>query len=115
MNFDKAVESIIKEAMERGEFDNLPGKGKPIDLTAYFDTPEEVRVAYAMLKNAGMAPREVELLKEIAELKQVESALVEEKTLAPGASAGERGEVRKQIEQKQVEFSLMMERNRRKR
>ena len=106
MNFDKAVESIIKEAMERGEFDNLPGKGKPIDLTAYFDTPEEVRVAYAMLKNAGMAPREVELLKEIAELKQVESALVEEK---------KRGEVRKQIEQKQVEFSLMMERNRRKR
>ena len=106
MNFDKAVESIIKEAMERGEFDNLPGKGKPIDLTAYFDTPEEVRVAYAMLKNAGMAPREVELLKEIAELKQVESALVEEK---------KRGEIHKQIEQKQVEFSLMMERNRRKR
>jgi hypothetical protein len=106
MNFDKAVESIIKEAMERGEFDNLPGKGKPIDLTAYFDTPEEVRVAYAMLKNAGMAPREVELLKEIAELKQVESALVEEK---------KRGEIRKQIEQKQIEFSLMMERMHRQR
>ncbi|HET9589851.1 MAG TPA: DUF1992 domain-containing protein [Anaerolineales bacterium] len=45
MNFDKAVEAMIKEAMERGEFDDLPGKGKPIDLSAYFDTPEEVRMA----------------------------------------------------------------------
>jgi len=106
MNFDKVVESIIKEAMERGEFDNLPGKGKPIDLTAYFDTPEDVRAAYSLLKNAGMVPREVELLKEIAELKQVESALVEEK---------KREEIRKQIAQKQIEFSLMMERNHKKR
>ncbi len=104
MNFDKAVESIIKEAMQRGEFDDLPGKGKPIDLTAYFDTLEEVRAAYSLLKNAGMAPREVELLKEIAKLRKVESALVEEK---------KRSEIRKQIEQKQIEFSLIMERNHR--
>ena len=27
------VEDVIREAMERGEFDNLPGKGKPLDLT----------------------------------------------------------------------------------
>jgi hypothetical protein len=33
MSFDKLVESLIKEAQERGEFDNLPGKGKPIDLS----------------------------------------------------------------------------------
>lgn len=26
------VEDIIREAMERGDFDNLPGKGKPLDL-----------------------------------------------------------------------------------
>ena len=106
MNFDKVVESIIKEAMERGDFDNLPGKGKPIDLTAYFDTPEDVRAAYSLLKNAGMVPREVELLKEIAELRKMESALVEEK---------KREEIRKQIAQKQIEFSLMMERNHKKR
>ncbi len=104
MNFDKAVDSIIKEAMERGDFDNLPGKGKPIDLTAYFDTPEDVRAAYALLKNAGMAPREVELLKEIAELRKIESALREEK---------KRAEVRRQIAQKQLEFNIMMERNHR--
>ena len=27
------VEDVIREAMERGEFDNLPGKGKPLDLS----------------------------------------------------------------------------------
>ena len=45
MSLEKAVEAIIKEAQERGEFDNLKGKGKPIDLSAYFETPEDVRMA----------------------------------------------------------------------
>ncbi len=56
MSFDRIVEAIIKEAMEHGEFDNLSGKGKPMDLTAYFDTPEEDRVAYSILQNAGIMP-----------------------------------------------------------
>jgi hypothetical protein len=106
MHLDRIVESKIKEAMERGEFDNLSGKGKPLDLTAYFDMPEDVRMAYSVLQNAGMLPREVVLLKEIAELKQIESALAEEK---------KRLDVHKQIEKKQIEFSLMVERNHKKR
>jgi hypothetical protein len=80
MSFDRIVEAIIKEAMERGEFDNLPGRGKPIDLTEYFETPEEVRLANSVLKNAGMTSREVDLLKEIAELKQILGAVMDEKT-----------------------------------
>lgn len=106
MNFDKLVESIIKEAMERGEFDNLPGKGKPIDLSAYFDTPEDLRMAYSVLKNAGMTSREVELLKEIAELKQIRAAVLDEKR---------KRELHKEIEKRQIEFSLMLERQRRQR
>jgi hypothetical protein len=94
------VESIIKDAMERGEFDNLPGKGKPVDLTEYFETPEEVRLANSVLKNAGMTSRELELLKEIAELKQLQGAVLDEK---------KKEEIARQIRQKQVEFSLMME------
>ena len=62
--FDRIVESIIKDAMERGEFDNLSGQGKPIDLTEYFETPEEVRLVNSVLKNAGMTSREVDLLKD---------------------------------------------------
>ena len=106
MSFDRIVEAIIKDAMERGEFENLPGKGKPIDLTAYFDTPEEIRMAHSILKNAGMAPREVDLLKELAELKQILAALLDEK---------KKQEIQGQIEKKQVEFSLMIEQQRRQR
>jgi len=53
MSFDKIVEELIKKVQERGEFDNLPGQGKPIDLSAYFEMPEDVRVAQSVLKNAG--------------------------------------------------------------
>jgi hypothetical protein len=106
MPFDRIVEAIIKEAMERGEFDNLPGRGKPIDLTEYFETPEEVRLANSVLKNAGMTSREVDLLKEIVELKQILSAIVDEK---------KKQEIEKQIQQKQVEFSLILERQKRQR
>ena len=106
MNFEKLVESMIKEAIERGEFDNLPGKGKPIDLTAYFDTPEDVRMAYSILKNAGMNSREADLLKEIAELKQVHAAILDEK---------KKKEIGREIEKKQIEFSLTMEKQKRQR
>jgi hypothetical protein len=106
MSIDKLVESKIKEAMERGEFDNLSGKGKPIDLTAYFETPEDIRVAQSVLKNAGMTSREVDLLGEITKLKQVLLAVTDEK---------KKLEIRQQIEQKQIEFSLMMERQKRQR
>jgi len=95
---------MIKDAQERGEFDNLPGKGKPIDLTAYFDTPEDIRVAQSVLKNAGMTSREVDLLKEIAELKKVLLIVANEK---------KKQEIKKQIEEKQLNFSLMMERQKR--
>ncbi len=106
MNLDKIVEEMIKKAQERGEFDDLPGKGKPIDLTEYFEMPEEVRVAQVMLKNAGMAPREVDLLKEIAGLRQILTKVVDEKKKA---------ELQKQIQEKQIEFSLMLERQKKQR
>jgi Domain of unknown function (DUF1992) len=117
MAFERIVEAMIKEAMERGEFDNLPGKGKPIDLTEYFETPEEVRLANSVLKSAGMTPREVDLLKEIAKLKQVLRAVLNEKKKwrkAPWRQERSQ-EITKQIQQKQVEFSLMMERQNRQR
>jgi len=103
MSFDKIVEALIKEAQARGEFNNLPGEGKPIDLTAYFETPEEVRLAQSLLKNAGMISPEVQLLKEIAELRQVQEAVTDET---------KKQEIKKQIQQKQIEFNLMLERQR---
>jgi hypothetical protein len=106
MSFDRIVEALIKEAQERGEFDNLPGKGKPVDLSAYFETPEEVRLAQSVLKNADMISPEVELLKEIAELRQLQAVLGDE---------AKKQDVRKRIEQKQMELNVRMERQKRQR
>lgn len=55
----------IEEAMERGEFANLPGKGKPLkfDTNPYL-TPQ-ARMTNRLLKENGLAPRWVELEKEI--------------------------------------------------
>jgi len=48
--YEKIVEQRIKEAMEKGEFENLPGKGKPIPLEDDSHVPEDLRLAYKLLK-----------------------------------------------------------------
>ena len=96
-----AIEQIIREAMARGEFDNLSGAGKPIDLSAYFDTPEEMRLAYSVLKSADILPQEAELLKEIAALKEAVQATKD---------SAKRGRLLKTAEDKRLQFNLMLER-----
>ena len=49
------AERKIAAAIERGEFDDLPGAGQPLDLDDLDPLmPEELRMAYRILKNAGM-------------------------------------------------------------
>lgn len=104
MSFDRIVEAIIQEAMARGEFENLPGQGKPIDLTEYFNTPEDVRMAQAMLKNADMVPVEIELLQDIVALKDL---------LGSTSDEAQREHIRKNLADKQLQFNLLMERRQR--
>jgi len=66
MSIEKAIEEKIRKAIEAGDFDNLKGHGKPLDLTAYFNTPEDLRLAYSLLKSNEFVPEEVEMLREIA-------------------------------------------------
>ena len=50
------AERKIEEAIERGELDDLPGAGQPLDLDDLDPLlPEELRMAYRILKNAGMS------------------------------------------------------------
>jgi DnaJ homologue, subfamily C, member 28, conserved domain len=70
MSFQKNVDEKIKEAIAMGEFDNLPGKGKPLDLDAYFATPEHLGMRYSILKSADIVPEEMELLRQIEGLKK---------------------------------------------
>ena len=63
--FDKIAEERIREAIERGEFDDLPGKGQPLNLEDDSHLPADLRLAYKILKNADCLPPELELRKEI--------------------------------------------------
>ena len=65
------AEQRIAEAIARGELDDLPGAGQPLDLSDDALIPEELRLAYRILKNAGYVPPEVETLNEIAELERI--------------------------------------------
>ena len=53
------AEQRIREACERGDFDSLPGAGKPLELEDDSHIPEDLRMAYKLLKNAGYVPEEV--------------------------------------------------------
>jgi len=100
--FRTAVERLIQEAMREGKFEDLRGEGRPVDLRAYFETPAEVRVAYAVLQSAGLVPREVELLREIAET-----------GLTPSPEFGDKNESdrRRRIQHLRLELDLLAERN----
>lgn len=64
---DKLAEQHIREAIERGELDDLPGAGKPLKLADDALVPEELRAGYRLLKNAGYLPPELQLSREIAD------------------------------------------------
>jgi hypothetical protein len=71
--FEKIVEERILTAQRKGEFENLPGAGKPLMLEDNRCVAEELRLAYKILKNADCVPPEIELKKKI---KQTEDLLV---------------------------------------
>ncbi len=63
--------------MERGEFDNLPGQGQPLTAEDLSGVPEDLRMAYKVLKNAGCLPPEIELSNEVESLRRLVIALDE--------------------------------------
>ncbi len=72
---DAIAEQRIREAALRGDFDDLPGAGQPLDLGDDLLVPEELRMAYRILKNAGFVPPEVQTLKEIGALERLIQSL----------------------------------------
>ena len=62
------AESKIRTAMARGEFDNLPGHGRPLLLEDCSRVPAELRVGFKMLRNAGCLPPELEARREVIRL-----------------------------------------------
>jgi hypothetical protein len=55
------AEQKIQQALQNGEFDRLPGAGKPLVMDDLSHLPPEVRMAYTILKNSGFvdAPQDM--------------------------------------------------------
>ncbi|MBW1682937.1 MAG: DUF1992 domain-containing protein [Deltaproteobacteria bacterium] len=77
--FLKIVERKIHEAQEKGFFENLPGKGRPLELEDDSHIPEDLRLAYKVLKNADCLPPELELKKEIRRMEDLLESAPDEK------------------------------------
>ncbi len=74
--FEKIVEERILTAEKKGDFKNLAGSGKPIKPDDDMEIPEDLRLAYKILKNAGFVPPELETS---CEIKKTEDLLIEQK------------------------------------
>lgn len=103
MSFDKLAEDKIREAIAAGEFDDLPGKGKPLNLDAYFAVAEEWRVGVSLLKNSGFLPQEMQLLKDVEELRA---------QLPQVSDVSRRKHIEREIHEKTLQYDLLAERRR---
>ena len=75
---ERVAEKRINEAIQRGEFDNLPGSGEPLNLEDDRQIPDDLRLAYKILRNADCLPPELELKKEIRTAEELLSSLKDE-------------------------------------
>jgi len=99
------AEDKIREAINNGEFENLPGQGKPVDLKPYFQAPPHLRMTYDILKKSNVVPDELQLIKQIQLLKEQREDSVDEK---------EKFRLRIEINFKTAQFNFLKERYRRR-
>ena len=101
MTYRSPVDAIVARSIANGELDNLPGQGKPLNLDDESGVPEEMRMAYRVMKNAGIVPPEVEALKRLATLRE---------QLADETDPAERDRLAKQISMENSVLRLKLER-----
>ena len=97
----RIAEARIREAQEEGAFDNLPGKGQPLELDDLSWVPEDLRIGYHVLKNAHVLPPEAELLKDIHTLED----------LLKHVEEGERRALAKSLQWKLIRLDLLKRRS----
>lgn len=99
------AEERIRQAMEDGEFDNLPGEGRPLELEDLSFVAEHLRAGFKLLRNAGFVPVEVELRREMAAL---------EEAIAKSRDEEEKRALNARLQEKTITYSIMMEKYRKR-
>jgi Domain of unknown function (DUF1992) len=99
----RIAEAKILEAMQRGEFDDLPGAGRPLELEDLSRIPPHLRLGFKVLHNANVLPPEMELRRENYSLDRLIDATTD---------PDEREELRRRRRENELRYSLLIERNR---
>lgn len=99
--FWRIAEARIREAQEEGAFENLAGKGQPLEFEDLSWVPEDLRIGYHVLKNAHVLPPEAELLKDIHTLED----------LLKHVEEGERRALAKSLQWKLIRLDLLKRRS----
>ncbi|WP_339321241.1 DnaJ family domain-containing protein [Paenibacillus sp. FSL W8-0194] len=94
------AEERIHKAMEQGEFKDLAGKGKPLELEDLSHIPEDLRMSYKVMKNAGVIPEEMQLQGELLKLRDLIYAC---------ENAGEKEKLKRSLTEKKLRFQMLME------
>jgi hypothetical protein len=102
--FALLAESKIQAAMKRGEFENLPGHGRPLPPDSFARLRGELRMGYRLLKNADCVPPELEARKEAARLGSL---------IATAGDPQERAELASRRADAELRYAMLMERRRR--
>lgn len=98
--FALIAEDKIKTAIKKGELDNLPGKGKPLQLDDLSSIPEDLRMGYRLLKNAGFFDEEAKLGRDIMNLTESLKGL---------SNPEDQKKLRDEINEKRARFEKIMD------
>lgn len=99
--FQIVSEDRIKKGYKDGEFDNLPGLGKPMIMEDLSGIPEELRMAYKLLKNAGYSQEESRLRQEMMTIEGLIKKCDESGT-------DEKAELQQKLNEKLLRFNQLM-------
>ncbi len=99
---ERLAEQRILEAQRKGEFNDLAGKGQPLQLEDHSDVPDDLRMAYHVLKNAHVLPPEAELMKDIR---------IIEDLLKHVEDGGERKALAKSLQWKMIRLDILKRRS----
>lgn len=98
---ESAVDKWMREVEASGELKYLKGFGKPLKPDDDFaSTPEELRLAFKVLKESGYVPPQVEMFKELAKLRS---------TLAKETDGERRKVIQKKMADKQMKIQMFVE------
>lgn len=103
MDFMKLVEDRIREAQKNGEFENLPGFGKPLPDDELANIPEDLRMAYRLMRNAGFSPEEALIKKELMTIEDL---------IRKGNSELNQDELKNQLNESMLRYNQLLSKKR---